>query len=432
VSLEEFHYVVVGDEPAGLWLLSALDKALREVGEEPRLAWASLSPEPKPCVLPTLLGPAFGIKPSAPWSADLVTPKGTFSWSSRELSERFPELGPLESTAQGLDALVSPSSVDVGSVRNAIRQHPELIGYAQALWKMLGRSETLNPESLVHFSRFFTSLQWWSPEKDLPSSVERIFLSPFENPIESVQDSARSATVLHWRHYGEVLSRHWIWNSDLRTLSELVSKCEPLRKQLLFDWEPAKLRALFPFPLMVEPEAIPLPVPPLTLIFDTDLIPDPTSEIWPVTLRSTGTLRELTLWASGPALNSLENGADEFRRGMQRLQTLFPFLPQKLANTPFALGLDTCIADSERKRVTELLQASSQEQYRLTNASTETRSSRMTKLLPSLGCHLPYPIGALIKAKSLVADFVGRRKAPPAVKSNESDQNRTESERGAL
>src|SRR5690606_24105516 len=93
---------------------------------------------------------------------------------------------------------------------------------------------------------------------------------------------------------------------------------------------PLELTGLFSLELDAQAEAIPAPVSPLTLNLDTALVPDPATEIWPVQLNRKSDTCALQLWASAPAVFSLESVLERFREALHRAFELFPFLPGRI------------------------------------------------------------------------------------------------------
>lgn len=410
MAFENFHCVVVGNEPAGLWLLASLDKALRAVGEEPRLGWLSLETPVEATAFPTAASPWFGITANAPWACEIVTPRETFTWSAKELETRFGNyLPPFENS---LESLLSPSARDKAAIVECIRRHPELVGMSQALWTFFGRSTRLNVETLVHFSRLFVNLHWWQADKDLPSTVQRTFFSAAENVVEKVSRKGPDCVAIDFRGLGVLESQHWVFNLDARATRSLSRRSEAFHSLLGRGPEFEKFRALYPFTLRVETDAIPPAAAPLNFLLDSDSLPDPATEVWPITLGASADLRELTLWAESGADTSIEACVDGFQKALRRLHHLFPFLELKTVGTSFSLGMASCASDAERSRVTDLLIGTSHEVYPLTTSSTQTRLPRVHSLSPQLGCHLPYPVGPLLKAKELQKEIIGRKKKP--------------------
>ncbi len=417
MAFDEFGCVVLGNEPAGLWLLSELERQYAAVGEEARLGWVSLGGDPAPVCLPTELGKSFGVSPTATWSTEILTPRMNIPWTAKSVSDRFPELPAADMSLNAnrdlAAALAQPTAPELAAIRTAIAKHPQLIGHAQGLWKAFGRTQHVLPESAVHYARFLTQLQWWSPEKDLSPQIQRRNLST-ANGMESFKVRKPEGVSISFRDFGEITSRKWILNLDLRSLLTLCAQCPEFLQQLNLHWEPATLQALYPLRLRVEADAIPAPMPPMAVAFDTDLIPDPATEIWPMTLRNSAELRELTVWASAPGLVSLEAISERFREGLRRAQEIFPFLSRKLIQISMPLGMDSCFGEDERRSVCDALQESSMEVYHQTSFYTDTRATSISLLLPYLGCHLPYPIGNLLAARKIAAAMVPKRKRPPA------------------
>ena len=160
-------------------------------------------------------------------------------------------------------------------MRTAIAKHPDILSYAQGLWKALGRSQQMQPETVVHYCRYLTQLQWWSAERGLGKQIQRIALNPTQNPLESFSSGRAGRFSMQFRQYGEVSSTLWIFNLDVRCLHVLAAQQRQLSSLLNLNVDPSRLQALYPLRLQVEAEAIPSPVSPLTLAFDTPPYPGP-------------------------------------------------------------------------------------------------------------------------------------------------------------
>ncbi len=412
MAFDEFRLLVIGNEPAGLWLLDALSKIEPAPGEPSRLGWLCLDEAPSPVCFPSALAPAFNISPGATWSAELLLPKQSVTWNQKTADKWFSSLPPGD-PAKPRDALtemMAPTAAQMQAIRSIIAADPDVIGLAQGLWKALGRTQKQMPETVVHQSRFLTAMQWWSPERELPANVEKVSLSCDANPLTAFKSRKSEGLSFHFKDHGEITARRCVLNLDLRSLFSLCGNQPDFLSLLNLEWEPASLRAMYPLRLLVESDAIPSPVSPLTLFYDTDLIPDPMTEIWPITLGPANSLRELTLWANAPGLVSVEAVLDEFRKGMKRVHRLFPFINQKIHQMSVPLGMDSCYSEESRRKAGTLLERQSTELYHHTGFYTETRTPAIQLLLPYLGCNLPYPVGALVLAKKLLSTFMQKRK----------------------
>jgi hypothetical protein len=413
VAFDDFHCVVVGNEPAGFWLLSELDRAFREQGEIPRLGWVPLFPGPVAQLLPSAVVSTLQGALSSGSSAELVTPSESISWNKRALREQGLELLSQPPTLRsGLEGFTSPTPADLTAIREALSRCPDLLSVAQALWKITGRAQQHAPEALVHYARFCTAFEWWEPQNTLPLSVER-FEWPAPAEIESFRSTREGVVAIEFTGGNKILSKQWVFSCDNRALAGLCSPCPSFFSLLNVEWQPSALRALYPLHLLVENAAIPAPVSDLTFYFDSDTIPDPDTEIWPLTKKNRGEHQELTLWVDAPGWVSLEAVLETFRKGMARVNRLFPFLAERLLEVSVPLGMDSCHSVEYRRQVADELQFRSIEKYRFTGFRTDTRSTSLQLLMPHLGCHLPYPLGTIQAARSLVPTLLGKKKKPP-------------------
>ncbi|MBY0370012.1 hypothetical protein K2X33_04950 [bacterium] len=411
MAFDEFRCAVVGNEPAGLWMLSALRKALEERGESGSFAWVSSAQPQQSLLFPSALAQSFGLPAGVSFSPEILSPDNSLRWTD-ECVARFVTVpaAPKEQTA--LDAFLRPAKEAKQAMACALTAHPQWLAYAQGLWKGLGRSSRLSAETLVHYSRYFTQLQSWNPYAAHVSDLHSFAFNEFENPVESFSVQNQRLT-LRFRDQTEITSRHWIFNLDSRSLKSLLAGCPGLAQALGIGRDPLTYHALYPFEIDARPETVPAPVLPWSVYFDHTLIPDPMSEIWPFSLETDAQHKRLTFWATAPAEAGLEAISEQGSQALARAYRLFPFLEKGLVALPYALGMDTCHTPEQRRATSDFLQCRSREVYTHTALRSETRTPLASWLSPQIGCHLPYPIGPLLEAKAIVAKLVGRKKPLP-------------------
>ncbi len=416
MAFDDFHCIVIGNEPAGLWLLCALDRAYRELQITPRLGWIPQGGATRPVHLPTAFASSLGIEPRAPWAVEFVTPNETITWNKRTVSERYADLQLPQFIQDPLVALTAPNKEEKLRTRRAILQSPELVGYAQGLWKLLGRAEELLPETLVHYARYFTSLQTWQAIEDLPASIERIEALGWQGDEVGVRAVAGRGLSLRFPKYEEICSEKWVLNCDTRSLLRAFGKSPKLLDLLEVQPQTKTISARYSLTLTLQKCTLPCPVPPGTLLFETDSIPDPHTEILPLTLSESQGLQELALWVDGPAKISLEAISDRFKTSLGRVNRLFPFLAGSVLETSMPLGIESCFDSEYRRQIEDRLQLETVELFQNTILSPRTRSKALFHLMPQLGSQLPYPLGTLKTARELVTQFIGtKRPASPIV-----------------
>ncbi len=417
MSLEEFQLAVLGDEPAGLWLLQKYEQAMGKQGLPTRTAWAALAGEPPPCVLPTAFREPFGITTETPWSPEIVTPARNLSWDKRSIGAAFPKLGlspkPKHAKVRELSS---------HAIREAVRAHPELLGFCAGVWKFVGRTPHLHLENLVRGALIGTELAYWHPAQAVPESTHRLTLG-MDSAIEEVECLSNGAISLKFRNQAPIVSRRWVLNLNVHQLVRMTAASPEFQKLVSVATGMESRNALYAFSLLVEKDGIPCPVRPLTFYFDTDSMADTDTEVWPFQVFPRGggperhlegdkrpPQKELVLWASAPAEASLEAVLDRFRAGMTRLHHLFPFLPSQLVAQSLPLEMESCSSVSSRAAALDRLEASRLEVYRMASFQTATRQPGLSVMLPFLNCHLPYPLGTLQAAQRLLAEIVPKPK----------------------
>jgi hypothetical protein len=182
----------------------------------------------------------------------------------------------------------------------------------------------------------------------------------------------------------------------------LVSELESLDKLHLAP------ESRYPLDLHLEPEALPCPVRPVSILLDSETIPDLLREAWPFQWRSSGLEKQLRLWVSAPSGASLEYLLDGFSEGMRRLERIFPFLPEHTLSIRPSLGMEECGSEASRTASLKRLEREAIERHRFSSLRTETRNPGVSLLLSSLHCHLPYPLGPLLGAKRSLEEITVR------------------------
>lgn len=412
--LDEFHCVVVGNEPAGLWLLKRLAGAMGENGKPLPCAWIRLAGPRAPVPFPTAAAAELGIELGTPWHAELVTRRRNLVWSRAGLQAAFPGL-PEDLWEKKPSALAAPRGGGLNAHRKALQKHPELLGFATGLWKALGRTPQLQPEMLLWSALTALEMGTWSPEAALPDTVTIVDGSEWENPLEELKTVSNGALSLKFRDLKPIVARHWVLNTPYGSFRRLSSESDALKKLLTTEEEVGANRALYRLRIEAESRAVPPIVPPLAISFDADSIPDWDTEVWPFFHSpgvNGGTFLDLIASAppGAPPGAPLEAVLDRFRTGLKGLNRLFPFLPHSIRTLSVPLNVETCSDDESRSAVAQYLEQTAVELYANTSLHTATRHKSLTVLFPSLHCGLPYPLGPLSAARRLASDIIGKPK----------------------
>lgn len=412
--LDEFHCVVVGNEPAGLWLLRRLAGATDESGKPLQCAWIRMTPDPQAIPIPTCAAPEFGISLTGPWHAELVTRRRNLEWKPDAIQAAFPGLPKAlwEKPVSGPGFLARPGAL--GAHRKALEKHPELLSFASGIWKALGRTPHLQPEVLLWSSLLATELGLWTPTDGLGENLTVIRASEWENPLEETKSAPQGSLSLKFRDLKPIVARHWVLNLPFRSFRRLSAKSDGLSRWLTTDAEVGANRALYRFRIKAEGTAIPAAVPPMAVAFDAEVIPDWDTELWPFRVDRDGETAWIELTASAPPGVPLDAVLDRFRDGMRSLGRLFPFLESSVQSFSAPLSLDSCYDEEARAGVAQALEDQSIELYANTSLHAVTRHKSLTALFPSLHCGLPYPLGPLSVARRVATEILGKPKAREA------------------
>lgn len=401
--------MVVGNEPAGLWLLSRFAKALGPEAARRELAWIRF-PRASVVCTPTFL-PEYSSSSVAgrPWHVELVAPEGNLVWEPDSIAKRFPEL-PSTFCRSIIDSFSgSPQISHLETIRKAIRLHPELLGLSSAVWKFIGRTKSLQPEMLVWGALLCTELAWWDPSTTVSGQVTEFCASEWENTLEEVKSLKRGSLFVKFRDQPAIVGRKWILNLPYRSFIRLSGSHPGLIKLLSFEEDLRAKLTLYRFCLEAEATVIPNTLMPVTVLLDTDVVPEWDTEIWPFTVEDRGATKRVELFASAPTITSVNAIVNRFVGGLKRLCQLFPFLSGSINHLYPPLCLESCFTQKDRIIAGRNLEQNSVELYDHTSFLTQTRHPGMLTLFPFLHCHLPYPVGPVLAARRMPEDIFGKK-----------------------
>jgi hypothetical protein len=411
MSFKEFDCIVVGNEPGGLWLLEALADF---PGQPFRVAWIRDENRPTPVALPAAMAKKFAVSLSSTWSPELILPGRVVPWSKASVESLFPELDLAELELLGLK---NPNRA-AQAIRRVLRLHPELLSMAEAIWKWGGRSPGTSVEMRILGALQFLETGWWDPLCQVPEEISVWQTSSATNPIEEIKGARRGTTLVCFRGLEPIASRCIVLNLPGGRLARYLRLLSEDRWPVDPDSTRVKTR-LYRLNLTLEPHSLPAAIAPLCVVLDTDEIPDPQTEMWPVTFSPDGDVAEITAWATAPKDFVLEDVAHRLRLAMQRLNRLFPLLSSVLRQVDGPLDMDSCHDDQLRERAIRELDESAIETYESTLLNIGTRWKKVFYLGPNVNSHFPYPTGPLIGAQKVLDDLMLKRKRGAINKSAE-------------
>jgi len=230
------------------------------------------------------------------------------------------------------------------------------------------------------------------------------------NPLQGLKSSKSGELSLQFAGLAPLLAKKWILNVPFHVLNRLSAGFPEFDALLHGTGAMRSHLGLFGLDLKVKPEALPGNLRRLTVVLETESIPDPEEEMWPIELESGPEETALTLWASAPQDISLEATLDQFRKGMGKLNRLFPFLADSVSSISMPLGMDSCFEEASRAQAYDELSQRHWETYQAVSFQTQSRSPALDTFFPYLNCHLPYPVGPLCAAQDWLTDCVRKRK----------------------
>lgn len=417
--------LVIGNEPAGLWLLREFEKiyptrnlskrnSKQPIRTTPQLGWLKTETELSPFFLSRPIAEAFNISATSFVSPEIALPKSRLKWSLDRIIQDFPAISAqlVQNLAKNLASL---KAEDCRTIQKALALHPELLTYAQALWKQLGRCRQMTPENMIWAALCSTELSY-ETALDLVEPI--LSLQTWEIPlraraliIEEVKGQEAGSKTKHFQctlPTGEkILTQNLVFNLPLKQLFGLSN---PSWRETLFS-DLDLLSPLSHYPIFLEFSQFRLPqnISPLTLFLDQDVLPEPDREIWPMINSGDSQAQKITLWITNRTQFSLESISEHFKFALKRFQAQFPEALKKLINQSVPLGLESCYCEEHRKNLIEMLESSSRELYSHSLLQVKTRKVGVYSLLPALRCFLPYPLGPLTGAREILNDLFDKK-----------------------
>jgi hypothetical protein len=417
--------LVMGNEPAGLWLLREFEKiyptrnlskknSKQPLRTTPQLGWLKTENELSPFFLSRPIAEAFDLPAPSFFSPEIALPKGRLKWSLDRIIQDFPavsaQLG--QNIIKNLGFL---KSEDRKAIQKALSLYPELLTYAQALWKQLGRCRQMTPENMIGAALCSTELSY-ETSKGLVESISSLqtWELPFSSRplvIEEVKDQESSSKLKLFQctlPSGErILTQSLVLNLPLKQLFSLTSPS--WRETLLSDLDLLSPVSHYPISLEFSQFRLPQNIAPLTLFLDEDILPEPDKEIWPMVNSKDSATQKITLWITDRTQFSLESISDHFKLALKRFHAQFPEALKQLLSQSVSLGLETCYSEEHRQNLLETIEASSRELYSHSLLQVKTRKPRVYSLLPALRCSLPYPLGPLTGAREILNDLFDKK-----------------------
>lgn len=392
----EFDLIIVGDEPAGLWLLEEYAARMTDVaGAFGPTAYLSLRGEKRPVALSAHDAAQFKITLPSTWTPEVVAPKRNLTWNSKEIERQFP---------------------GAATAQKNLARFPELLTLSMSLWSALGRSRSTmhSTESLVAMTKLLMDRPeygWWSPSLNLSSRHSVSALSLTGSKVEAIRSTKNGRTAVTFRGIGEVVSRYWVWNLEIRELLSLFSDfpkglhwINPVFSSAKQTW------TRYPVRLSTPNGIIPAVLGDLTLMVEYEEVPFPDWDFVSLILSRSPEAAQLEAWFTARSEASLEDLGAQTRRAVGELFRAFPYLAESVTSIEGCMNTSECLQEQTPGNLQEWLATNSIELYENTLSSARARHSGFACLTPNVGCHLPYPLGTLSAAQDLLKEWIPKKR----------------------
>ncbi len=418
---QELDLLVIGNEPAGLWLLREYERLFPSFATQkkwerkiPRMGWLKIDKPSQTIAVGKPVSHFFSLSADSWFSAEMASSKRLFKWSPENVFNVFSSL-PQDLKLRLSQNPSPPNSKERKLIQAALTQQPELLTYAQAIWKLMGRCRKITPEMKVWAALQSMELSRWNPE-NLVGSVSTLTTWPLviqgskikSERVKSLEPSSKSKVFQYTLPSGEsITAKNVVLNLTVKEL--LAFADEPLLEDSNIDRSILSRWSYYPLELQFQHFRLPRNVQPLTLFLDEEVLPEPDREIWPMTSSFNEDRQKVILWTTERAEFSLESLTDSFKQALKRFYFHFPEALEDLHSQSTSLGVDTCFSEEQRSSMIDTLEESAQELYELSLIHPKTRQRGLYSLLPALRCTLPYPLGTLTAASELLKELFNKK-----------------------
>lgn len=395
----EVDLLVVGNHPGGAWLLSELPDLFPSTF---KLGWLKEERPRSPIYVPPAAVQTFKLHNVQPVASELLWPNDGMAWTPEEVALRFPKLsvsallnsGVISFTANQWSRGVLETRARE-QIANVARVHPELLGFADAFWKIFGKSHSVQWETRLWNLFNCFDLGEWDPESQVPTHTERFQTSRLSRDIESLRQTSDGLWEVKVSGKGTLHAKYLVLALGLSDLGRLDKAIQLGR----VPWEEVARGTpelgLYPFGIELEKAAVPAPMRPLTFLLDSVDIPEPSTEIWPIERRQGEHSTQLKFWITGEREVCLDQLSDRFKQAVRRMNQLLPFAARHIQRFTPGLEWNECAPDEKRAEALDALEGDFSERYAFSLMEPRTRWKTLFFVGPYFFTQWPYPFGEL-------------------------------------
>jgi hypothetical protein len=349
-----FDLVILGNEPAGLWLAEQYAK----LSSGASVAWIPLQEQSSPLPLLTSIANRFSILDSAPEDfIEFISSAGAHSTEPKFFQE-----------------------------------NPRREVLLQCLWKSFSRTQSITAEPFLRDKVLPLTYAYWDPSRSLSRQLTHYSVPQGGQYVERAEINPDKSLTLVFKNLGAIRSQKWIINcslGDWKTLTQALSS-----ELELFNPEMKLFNPSWTVPIeaTVSEQHLNQSLKPLSVLIESEHLPHPLYEAWTLEAgKVQAGKRKLRLWIDLPPDHPPSDLNKWSEKAWVALMRLFPFLKGQ----SFELTENPSLA---------------RERYRSSLLSPYTRHPFLFCLGPYVNCQLPYPEGPLESAQKLLRNWLGSTK----------------------
>ncbi len=359
---EEYDYVFIGNEPAGLILLNRLSSFSK-------VCWLKESTVIKDICLPLDFAKKYGLAYDSNLHFELLTENKNIIWSQSEIESNF----------------VTSFYHKENSKNSNLSKDRKLFFLSLGIWKYIGRSYNMSQNSLCNWALKYSTLCFHKP--DISSSIQIIEL--FDSKLNIKKH--KKLFIIKIANGNTVICKKIIINMPLGAISKFF-EFSRIDTDIFPKDEIYSSYSIFPLTLKIEKGILPYKRRTIAIIFRSK-IPNWNLDILPIEFDPDKSFDNLILFISVPKEIFPHYYIKRFVDSWELLKKTFPPIESHLIQSPIPFEIPYFLKNNDK--FCNFFSKYTLERYKVSSLEFRTKIPNFYKITPDYYCHFPYPIGIL-------------------------------------